>query len=109
MDIVRVELRQNCIAQCDRVPRIDCDRHIGFHLLQMREGIGHIRERGVVELEHIAIGVDDVYATCDAIRAKGGKVTREPGPMKHGGSVIAFVEDPNGYKIELIQAAAKGA
>lgn len=52
---------------------------------------------------HVAIGVDDIYATCDKIKAKGGKVTREPGPMKHGSTVIAFVEDPNGYKIELIQ------
>jgi lactoylglutathione lyase len=51
----------------------------------------------------VAIGVDDIYATCDKIKAKGGKVTREPGPMKHGSTVIAFVEDPNGYKIELIQ------
>jgi lactoylglutathione lyase len=52
---------------------------------------------------HIAIGVDDAYKTCDLIRGKGGKITREPGPMKHGTTVIAFVEDPNGYKIELIQ------
>lgn len=53
---------------------------------------------------HIALEVDDAYAACDAIRAKGGKVTREAGPMKHGSTVIAFVEDPDGYKIELIQA-----
>jgi len=52
---------------------------------------------------HIALGVDDIYATCDAIKTKGGKVVREPGPMKHGTTVIAFVEDPSGYKIELIQ------
>ena len=52
---------------------------------------------------HIAIGVDDIYKTSDQIKALGGKVTREPGPMKHGSTVIAFVEDPNGYKIELIQ------
>jgi lactoylglutathione lyase len=52
---------------------------------------------------HIALGVDDIYATCDRIKSLGGKVTREPGPMKHGNTVIAFVEDPNGYKIELIQ------
>ncbi|MFM8293626.1 MAG: lactoylglutathione lyase [Microcystaceae cyanobacterium] len=52
---------------------------------------------------HIAIAVDDIYGTCEKIKAKGGKVTREPGPMKHGQTVIAFVEDPNGYKIELIQ------
>ncbi len=58
---------------------------------------------------HIAIGVDDIYATCAAIRDRGGKVTREPGPMKHGSTVIAFVEDPNGYKIELIQVDTHGA
>ncbi|HVJ63994.1 MAG TPA: lactoylglutathione lyase [Bdellovibrionota bacterium] len=52
---------------------------------------------------HVAYGVGDIYATCDKIRAAGGKVVREPGPMKHGSTVIAFVEDPNGYKIELIE------
>ena len=52
---------------------------------------------------HIAIEVDDAYAACDRIRQRGGKVTREAGPMKHGTTVIAFVEDPDGYKIELIQ------
>lgn len=52
---------------------------------------------------HVAIGVDDIHAVCDRIREKGGKITREPGPMKHGTTVIAFVEDPNGYKIELIE------
>lgn len=52
---------------------------------------------------HIAIGVDDIYATCDEMKARGGKVSREPGPMKHGSTVIAFVEDPDGYKVELIQ------
>ncbi|MDX2255504.1 MAG: lactoylglutathione lyase [Pseudanabaenaceae cyanobacterium bins.39] len=52
---------------------------------------------------HIALGMEDIYAACEAIRAKGGKVTREPGPMKHGTTEIAFVEDPDGYKIELIQ------
>jgi len=55
---------------------------------------------------HIAIGVDDIYTTCEAIRAQGGKVTREPGPMKHGSTIIAFVEDPDGYKIELIQLSS---
>jgi lactoylglutathione lyase len=53
---------------------------------------------------HIAIGVDDIYGTCDRIKASGGNVVREPGPMKHGSTVIAFVEDPDGYKIELIQS-----
>ena len=52
---------------------------------------------------HVAIGVDDIYATCERLRAAGVPITREPGPMKHGTTVIAFVEDPNGYKIELIQ------
>ncbi len=51
---------------------------------------------------HIAIGCDDVYATCEKIRAAGGKIVREPGPMKHGTTILAFVEDPDGYKIELL-------
>ena len=54
---------------------------------------------------HIALAVKDVYKVCDEMRARGGKITREPGPMKHGTTVIAFVEDPNGYKIELIEKA----
>ena len=52
---------------------------------------------------HIAIGVDDIYVTCDAIKAAGGNVTREPGPVKGGTTHIAFVKDPDGYMIELIQ------
>jgi len=52
---------------------------------------------------HVAIGCNDIRAACDRVRAAGGKVTREPGPMKHGSTVIAFVEDPDGYKIELIE------
>ena len=51
---------------------------------------------------HIAIGVDDVYAACEHIKAQGGKVVREPGPMQHGSTVLAFVEDPDGYRIELL-------
>jgi lactoylglutathione lyase len=58
---------------------------------------------------HIALGVDDIYGTCEQIKAQGGKVTREPGPMKHGSTVIAFVEDPDGYKIELIQLGTQGS
>ena len=54
---------------------------------------------------HVALGVDDAYATCALIKERGGKVTREAGPMKHGTTVIAFVEDPDGYKIELVQTA----
>jgi len=55
---------------------------------------------------HVAIEVDDLRKTCDAVRTKGGKVTREPGPVKGGTSMIAFVEDPNGYKIEFIERRA---
>jgi lactoylglutathione lyase len=52
---------------------------------------------------HLAIGAPDIYKTCDELRAKGVKIVREPAPMKHGGTEIAFIEDPNGYRIELIQ------
>lgn len=52
---------------------------------------------------HIAIGVPDIYGLCESLRAAGVKIPRPPGPMKHGGSVIAFLEDPDGYKIELIE------
>jgi lactoylglutathione lyase len=55
---------------------------------------------------HVALGVSDIYATCDKIRAAGGTITREPGPVKGGNSVIAFVTDPDGYKIELIERDA---
>ncbi|MGA1601562.1 MAG: lactoylglutathione lyase [Prochlorothrix sp.] len=87
-------------------------------------GYGEESEQAVIELTHnwgtesyeigdgyghIALGVEDIYGTCEAIRTKGGKVTREPGPMKHGTTVIAFVEDPDGYKIELIQMKAAAA
>ena len=81
-------------------------------------GYGEEREQAVLELTynygvehyelgtaygHVAIEVDDAKAACEAVRAKGGKVTREAGPVKGGTTVIAFVEDPDGYKIELIQ------
>ena len=52
---------------------------------------------------HLAIGVPDIYGTCDALAAAGVKIPRPAGPMKHGGRVIAFIEDPDGYKIELIE------
>jgi len=55
---------------------------------------------------HIAIGTSDIKAACEKVRALGYKVTREPGPMKHGTTVIAFIEDPTGYKIELIERRA---
>jgi lactoylglutathione lyase len=54
---------------------------------------------------HLAVGADDIKAACDRVRSLGYKVTREPGPMKHGTTVIAFVEDPTGYKVELIERA----
>jgi lactoylglutathione lyase len=54
---------------------------------------------------HLALGVPDVYAACAGLAAEGVKIPRPAGPMAHGGSVIAFVEDPDGYKIELIQRA----
>ena len=57
---------------------------------------------------HLAIGVDDVYSACERIRAAGGTITREPGPVKGGSTVIAFVQDPDGYKIELIQGRNVG-
>lgn len=55
---------------------------------------------------HIALGVPDIVASCERIRAAGGAITREPGPVQGGGSVIAFVTDPDGYKIELIERRA---
>ena len=81
-------------------------------------GYGDEREHAVLELTynygveryelgtaygHVAIEVDDAKAACEAVRAKGGKVTREAGPVKGGTTVIAIVQDPDGYKIELIQ------
>jgi lactoylglutathione lyase len=81
-------------------------------------GYGDESEQAVIELTynwgvdkyelggafgHIAIGVPDIHKSCEEIKRRGGKVVREPGPMKHGGTVIAFVEDPDGYKLELIE------
>jgi lactoylglutathione lyase len=57
---------------------------------------------------HVAIEVDDAYQACEAVKANGGTVTREAGPMKHGSTVIAFVQDPDGYKIEFIQGGMAG-
>lgn len=80
-------------------------------------GYGNEAENSVIELTHnwgvdayelgtayghIALEVTDVYKACEDIRQRGGKITREPGPMKHGTSILAFVEDPDGYKIELL-------
>ncbi|MCY1007874.1 lactoylglutathione lyase [Nannocystis pusilla] len=102
---------------------------LGMRLLRRRDypdgrftlafvGYGEESEAAVLELTHnwdtpkyelgtgyghVALEVEDAKAACDAIRARGGKVVREAGPMKHGTTVIAFVEDPDGYKIELIE------
>ncbi len=82
-------------------------------------GFGDEKDHAVIELTynwgvtsydkgnafgHIAIEVEDAYKTCELIKSKGGKVVREAGAMQHGTTVIAFIEDPDGYKIELIQA-----
>ncbi|MFM8526480.1 MAG: lactoylglutathione lyase [Cyanobacteriota bacterium] len=56
---------------------------------------------------HLALGVDDIHAACAAITGRGGRVVRPPGPMKHGSTVIAFVEDPDGYKVELIDLSSR--
>lgn len=81
-------------------------------------GYGDEKENTVIELTHnwdlqeyqqgnafghLAIAVDDVYAACEHIRQAGGNITREPGPMKHGNTLLAFAEDPDGYKIELLE------
>ncbi|MGL5084029.1 MAG: lactoylglutathione lyase [Microcoleaceae cyanobacterium] len=122
------------VGDLDASKRFYCDI-LGMSLLRQKDypggeftlafvGYGDESQDAVIELTynwgtdkydlgngygHIALGVDDIYATCEQIRTAGGKVTREPGPMKHGSTVIAFVEDPDGYKIELIQLGAQGS
>jgi lactoylglutathione lyase len=105
-------------------------RHLGMHLMRRNDypsgeftlafvGYGDEKDHTVIELTHnwgqqepydlgnafghLAIGVPDIYGTCEALEKEGVKIPRPPGPMKHGGSVIAFIEDPDGYKIELIE------
>ncbi|MCC7017328.1 MAG: lactoylglutathione lyase [Rhodospirillales bacterium] len=105
-------------------------RVLGMALLRQKEypegrftntlvGYGPEEETAVIELTynwdqkepyqvgtgygHVALGVADIYATCENLKAAGAKIVRPPGPMKHGTTVIAFVEDPDGYKIELIE------
>ena len=56
---------------------------------------------------HIALGVQNIHATCSGIAERGGRLVRAPGPMKHGSTVIAFLEDPDGYKVELIELASR--
>ena len=85
-------------------------------------GYGNEKEHTVLELTHnwdtehydlgngyghIALGVQDIQATCAGIADRGGRLVREPGPMKHGSTVIAFLEDPDGYKVELIELPSR--
>jgi lactoylglutathione lyase len=108
-------------------------RHLGMTLLRKNDfpdgrftlafvGYGDEKDHTVVELTHnwdqpkpyalgdafghLALGVEDIYGTCDALRAEGVKISREPGPMRHGKTVIAFIEDPDGYKVELIERSS---
>jgi lactoylglutathione lyase len=116
------------VGDLDRSLKFYCDL-LGMRLLRKKDypggeftlafvGYGDESDHTVLELTynwgveaydlgnaygHIALGVDDIYQTCDDIKAMGGQVVREPGPMKHGSTVIAFVQDPDGYKVELIQ------
>jgi lactoylglutathione lyase len=115
------------VNNLDESLKFYCD-HLGMKLLRKNDypggeftlafvGYGNEKDHSVIELTHnwgtssyeqgnafghLAIGVDDIYKTCADLKTKGVKVVREAGPMKHGGAVIAFIEDPNGYKIELI-------
>jgi lactoylglutathione lyase len=105
-------------------------RHLGMTMLRRTDypsgeftlafvGFGDEKSHSVIELTHnwgqkepytigsgfghLAISVKDIYGTCEKLSKEGVKIPRPPGPMKHGGSVIAFIEDPDGYKIELIE------
>lgn len=125
MRILHTMLR---VGDLDRSLAFYCDV-LGMTLLRRKDypggeftlafvGYGPENEGSVIELTHnwgtdhydlgnayghIALGVDDIYGTCAQIHQRGGKVVRDPGPMNHGSTVIAFVEDPDGYKVELIQ------
>lgn len=129
MRLLHTMLRVNDL---DTSLRFYCDV-LGMRLLRRKDypggrftlafvGYGDEAEQTVVELTwnwdtdryeigtafgHLALGVDGIYDKIEALRAQGVPITREPGPMKHGGSVIAFVEDPNGYKIELIELGGR--
>ena len=122
------------VGNLDKSLKFYCDV-LGMKLLRQKDypggkftlafiGYGDETEHTVIELTynwgveeydvgngygHIALGVNDIYGTCDRIKSLGGTVTREPGPMKHGTTVIAFVQDPDGYKIELIQLGTQGS
>jgi len=125
MRLLHTMLRVNDL---DESLRFYCE-HLGMKLLRKQEypegcftlafvGYGEEASNSVVELTynwdthqydlgngfgHLAIAVGDIYKSCDALRAKGVKIVREPGPMKHSNTVLAFIEDPNGYRVELIQ------
>jgi lactoylglutathione lyase len=127
MRILHTMLR---VANLEQSLKFYCEI-LGMHLIRQKDypggeftlafvGYGQESEEAVIELTynwgvdhyeigngygHIAIAVDDIYGTCEKIKSLGGTVSREPGPMKHGSTVIAFIEDPNGYKIELIQTS----
>lgn len=120
------------VNDLDESLRFYCDA-LGMKLLRKQDypggeftlafvGYGDEKDNTVIELTHnwgtssydqgsafghLAIGVDDIYQACDELKGSGVNVVREPGPMAHGGAVIAFIEDPNGYKVELIDL--KGA
>jgi len=122
------------VNNLDESLKFYCD-HLGMKLLRKQDypggeftlafiGYGDEKNTTVIELTHnwgtssydqgsafghLALGVDDIYKVCSDLKAKGVKVVREAGPMKHGSAVIAFIEDPNGYKVELIDlAGARG-
>jgi lactoylglutathione lyase len=125
MRILHTMLR---VGNLDRSLRFYCDV-LGMRLLRRSDypggrftlafvGYGDEDQTAVLELTHnwdteryqlgdgfghVALAVDDIYRCCDELREKGVKIVREPGPMKHGTTEIAFVEDPDGYRIELIQ------
>jgi len=125
MQLLHTMIRVNNL---DETLKFYCDA-LGMKLLRKHDfpngeftlalvGYGEERDHTVIELTHnwgtssydqgtafghLAVGVDDIYGTCATLKGKGVKIVREPGPMKFGGPEIAFIEDPNGYKIELVQ------
>jgi lactoylglutathione lyase len=122
------------VGNLDESLRFYCDA-LGMQLLRRQDypageftlafvGYGSEADSTVIELTHnwqtasyelgsayghIAIGVDDIYAVCEKLRKSGVKIVREPGPMKHGTTILAFIEDPNGYRIELIEQPTHSA
>ena len=122
------------VGDLDRSLKFYCDV-LGMKLLRQKDypggeftlafvGYGDESDNTVIELTynwgvesydlgtaygHIALGVDDIYKTCEAIAAQGCKISRPPGPMKHGKTIIAFVEDPDGYKVELIELSSRSS